>query len=483
MIKEYHNLTAREIAAGVKSRKFRAVEICRTALEKAFSAGKNLNAFITVTAELAQRQAEAIDARVISGEPVGPLAGVPVALKDNICLTGYPTTCASHILDGFTPPYDATCARRLCNAGAVIIGKTNMDEFAMGSSNENSYYGPCANPIREDLVPGGSSGGSAATVAARIAPLAYGSETGGSVRQPASFCGLYGLKPTYGGISRYGLVAFASSMDQIGPLARNTEDLALAYQTVCGRDEHDSTSVAFEHPDYLNLTSVERKFRFGLPMEFLGEGVDRDVKQNIETAIEQLRKRGHEIINISLPHSPLAIAVYYVIADAEASSNLARFDGVRYGLREEAEELEEMYRRTRSQGFGAEVKRRIMLGTYVLSAGYYDAYYYKAQQVRELIRRDFEQAFQKVDLLITPTAPTVAFSRGDKVSDPLAMYLSDIFTAPANLAGIPALSAPCGFTSEKLPVGLQFIGPPFGEAMLFQASYALEMILKENAVL
>lgn len=483
MIKEYHNLTAREIADGVKNRKFKAVDVCQTALERAFSAGKKLNAFITVTSDLALHQAEAIDDRIASGKQTGPLAGVPIALKDNICLSGYPTTCASHILDRFIPPYDATCARRLRDAGAVIIGKTNMDEFAMGSSNENSYYGPCANPIRENLVPGGSSGGSAAVVAARITPLAYGSETGGSVRQPASFCGVYGLKPTYGGISRYGLVAFASSMDQIGPLARNTEDLALAYKTVCGRDECDSTSVAFEHPDYSVLTTVERKFRFGLPGEFFGEGVDPNVRLIIEEAIGLLKKKGHEVINISLPHAPLAIAVYYVIADAEASSNLARFDGVRYGLREKAEELEEMYRRTRSQGFGAEVKRRIMLGTYVLSAGYYDAYYYKAQQVRELIRRDFEQAFQKVDLLITPTAPTVAFAKGEKVSDPLAMYLSDIFTAPANLAGIPALSAPCGFTNDKLPVGLQFIGPPFGEATLFQASYTLEKILKENAVL
>jgi aspartyl-tRNA(Asn)/glutamyl-tRNA(Gln) amidotransferase subunit A len=475
---DYSKLSAAQIAAGLKKKEFSAAEICKSALERAENKGRSLNAFVTITDEMAIGQAESIDCKIAAGQPLGMMAGVPVAIKDNICLTGYPTTCGSHILENFKPPYNATCTERLIKADAVIIGKTNMDEFAMGSSNENSYFGPVKNPIGENLVPGGSSGGSAAVVAADIAPITFGSETGGSVRQPAAFCGIYGLKPSYGAVSRYGLVAFASSMDQIGPMARNVEDLTRAYSAICGRDENDSTSVAFNHPDYLSLQRDKRKFKFGLPKEYFQKGVEPEIEKAIDGAIKLLQKDGHEVIEISLPHSPLAIAVYYIIADAEASSNLARYDGIRYGFREEDDELFKMYCKTRRRGFGAEVKRRIIMGTYVLSAGYYDAYYFKAQKVRELIRLDFEKNFEKVDLMLTPTTPTAAFKIGEKSADPLAMYLSDIFTAPANLAGIPALSIPCGIVSDGRPAGLQLIAPAFGELALFQAASRLEELGK-----
>ncbi|SYZ73816.1 Glutamyl-tRNA(Gln) amidotransferase subunit A [Candidatus Zixiibacteriota bacterium] len=470
MIDNYIKLSAAAIVAGIKRKDFSAVEICMTALGEAGGTGRRLNALITVTEEKARRQAEETDRQVASGTCDGRLAGVPIVLKDNICYRDYPTTCGSNILKNFISPYDATCTKKLIEEGAVIIGKSNMDEFAMGSSNENSFYGPVLNPVEPNLVPGGSSGGSAAAVAAGIVPIAFGSETGGSVRQPAAFCGVYGLKPTYGGISRYGLVAFASSMDQIGPMARDVEDLALAYSVVSGRDENDSTSVAFAHPDYPEILNTGLKFRFGVPREFFKEGIEEEVKKEVAGVIENLKKNGHRVEEVSLPHSPLAIAIYYIIADAEASSNLARYDGVRYGLRETDEELIGMYRKTRSTGFGEEVKRRIMLGTYVLSSGYYDAYYHKAQQVRELLRLDFEKVFERVDLLITPTSPTGAFKLGERLHDPLAMYLSDIFTAPANLAGIPAISIPCGATADSRPIGLQLMAPPFGEATLFQAA-------------
>ncbi|MCX6827386.1 MAG: Asp-tRNA(Asn)/Glu-tRNA(Gln) amidotransferase subunit GatA [candidate division Zixibacteria bacterium] len=475
-MKEYSKLSAAEIIAGLKKGSFSAVEICHEALSAAKNIGHKLNAFITITEGKALEQAKALDQRMERGDTSGALFGVPLAIKDNICLSDYPTTCASHILDGFVPIYDATCVQKLNEADAVIIGKTNMDEFAMGSSNENSYYGAVKNPFDNNLVPGGSSGGSAAAVAAGIVPIAFGSETGGSVRQPAAFCGIYGLKPTYGAISRYGLVAFASSMDQIGSMARNPYDLALAFGVACGRDSSDSTSVAFDHPNYPQLMTTNRKFTFGIPREYFGDGIDPDVSRNIDEVKKLLQKDGHKFVDISLPHSPLAIAVYYIIADAEASSNLARFDGVRYGRREKDEDLIAMYRKTRSAGFGMEVKRRVILGTYVLSAGYYDAYYLKAQQVRELIRRDFENAFQEVDILMTPTSPTAAFRIGEKISDTLAMYLSDIFTAPANLAGIPAISIPCGTVSDGRPVGLQLMATAFGELSLFQAAARLDKI-------
>lgn len=476
MIEEYSKLSAYAIIDGLKKRKFSAVEIYQSALSQAEGAGRQLNAFVTVTRTKALEQAERANAKILRGENIGSLCGVPVALKDNICLTDYPTTCASHILDGFISPYNATCSSKLISADAIIVGKTNMDEFAMGSSTENSYYGPVKNPVGEGLVPGGSSGGSASAVAAGIVPIAFGSDTGGSVRQPASFCGIYGLKPSYGSISRYGLVAFASSMDQIGPMARNVYDLALAFSAVCGRDEKDSTSVAFNHPDYPILLNTERKFRFGLPKEYFREGLDQEVARQIELAIGLLKKDGHRIVDISLPHSPLAIAVYYIIADAEASSNLARYDGVKYGLRIENDDLTTMYNKTREAGFGTEVKRRIILGTYVLSAGYYDAYYLKAQQVRELLRLDFENAFKEVDILITPTAPTTAFKMGEKSDDPLAMYLSDIYTVPANLSGIPAISIPCGTASDGRPVGLQLLAPAFEELSLFQVAARFEKL-------
>ncbi len=474
MIGNYKSLPASAIIDGIRNKNFSAVDICRTAISEAADTGQKLNAFITITEKKALQQAAEIDGKIARGENPGCLGGVPVVIKDNICYRDYPTTCASNILKGFVPPYDATCVERLIRAGAVIIGKTNMDEFAMGSSNENSSYGPVLNPVDRGLVPGGSSGGSAACVATGIVPIAFGSETGGSVRQPAAFCGVYGLKPTYGGISRYGLVAFASSMDQIGPLAGNIRDLALAYSAVAGRDENDSTSVAFDHPDYPNILNSDRKFRFGVPREYFARGIDPGVEQSIFDAINLLKKNGHEFSDVSLPHSPLAIAIYYIIADAEASSNLARYDGLRYGLREKDDDLLKMYQKTRSLGFGEEVKRRIMLGTYVLSSGYYDAYYYKAQQVRELLRLDFDRVFEEVDLLITPTSPTAAFKFGERLNDPLAMYLSDIFTAPANLAGIPAISVPCGKTGDGRPIGLQMMAPSFGEASLFQGASILE---------
>ncbi len=472
---DYKSLSAHEIAAGVSSGKLSAVELTKEALKLAKTEGKEINAFITVCEEKALRQAGEIDK---SKDKKGkPLAGVPVAIKDNISYTDYLTTCASHILDGYKPPYNATVVDRLIDSGAVIIGKTNLDEFAMGSSNENSYYGPVKNPIDHTLVPGGSSGGSVAAVAQKIVPLAFGSETGGSVRQPASFCGVYGLKPTYGALSRYGLVAFGSSLDQIGPVTRNAKDMALAFGVVAGRDENDSTSVAFDHPNYVAQFETSKKFKIGVPKEYFAEGLDPEVEKIVRGAIKALEKVGHTFVEISLPMSEKGIAVYYIVACAEASSNLARYDGVKYGLREAANsDLTTMYSTTRDKGFGAEVKRRIMLGTYVLSSGYYDAYYRKASKVRELIRRDFENAFKKVDLIISPTSPTPAFKLGERATDPLAMYLSDIYTVSANLACICAISVPYGTVSDGRPVGVQFSAPWFGELSLFQIANILEKL-------
>jgi aspartyl-tRNA(Asn)/glutamyl-tRNA(Gln) amidotransferase subunit A len=471
---DYATLSASAIAEGLKDKHFSAVEICRAAIAEARDSGQKLNAFISIADEKALKQAEAVDRKLASGEPPSVLAGVPIALKDNVCYTDYPTTCGSYILDDFISPYDATCVKRLLDAGAVIIGKTNMDEFGMGSSNENSHFGPVKNPTGDKLVPGGSSGGSAAAVAAGIVPIAFGSDTGGSIRQPAAFCGVYGLKPTYGAVSRYGLVAFASSMDQIGPFARNARDLALAFGAICGKDERDTTSVDFSHPDFTRFIEADRKFRIGLPEEFFQEGLDSEIATKIEDTAALLKKAGHKVVNVSLPHTPLAIATYYVVANAEASSNLARYDGVRFGLRETDDILAVMYSKTRSAGFGTEVKRRIMLGTYVLSTGYYEAYYHKAQQVRELIKADFEKVFEECDLLLAPTTPTPPFKLGEKIDDPLAMYLSDIYTAPANLAGIPALSVPIGTTADGRPVGAQFMAPAFDELSLFQIARSLE---------
>ncbi len=479
---DYKSMTAAEIAKAVSSGKLSAVEITKEALELARTEGEKLNAFITLCEEKALNQAAEIDQKVKKGRdgtppPAFPLCGVPVAIKDNISYTGYKTTCGSHILEDYQPPYDATVMQNLIKAGAVIIGKTNMDEFAVGSSNETSYFGPVKNPVGDDLVPGGSSGGSSAAVAAGIVPIAFGSETGGSVRQPASFCGIQALKPTYGGISRYGLVAFGSSLDQISPFARNAHDLALAYQAASGYDANDSTSLNYERPDFVSLLTSDKKFKIGVPKEFFAEGLDPEVEKSVRAAIDKLRQDGHTVEELSLPLIDQSIAAYYTIACAEASSNLARYDGVKFGLRESGDKsLAEMYADSRSVGFGDEVKRRIMLGTYVLSSGYYDAYYQKASQVREMIRREFEKAFEQYDLLIGPTTPTAAFKFGEKIDDPLAMYLSDVYVASANLTGMPALSIPCGQTSDDRPSGLQFTGPGKGERELFQVARIWERL-------
>jgi aspartyl-tRNA(Asn)/glutamyl-tRNA(Gln) amidotransferase subunit A len=445
------------------------VEFSITAAEKL---NETLNAFLEIDRDGALRRAAEIES---SGNP-GALAGVPIAVKDNICVRGMQASCGSKILGDYHPPYNATVIERLNNAGAVIIGKTNCDEFAMGSSNENSAFGPVRNPWDTTRVSGGSSGGSATAVAAGIVPVALGSDTGGSVRQPASLCGVIGLKPTYGRNSRYGLVAFASSLDQVGVFARQVEDLALVLRVIAGRDPRDSTTAEVPVPDYsAALTGDLKGARLGFPRALFGKGLDDEVKNSVQSVVDAYRELGAEIVDVALPHAGYAIAVYYIIATAEASSNLARFDGVRYGFRaEEAHELRQMYRQTREQGFGPEVKRRIMLGTYVLSAGYYDAYYRKAQQVRTLIKNDFLKAFEQCDAIITPTAPTPAFAIGEKVDDPLAMYLNDIYTVTANLAGVPGISVPCGLSSERLPIGFQLLGPYWSEAMLLKLAHGYE---------
>ena len=441
----------------------------RQTVEAAVNAAENLNetlnAFLVIDREGALRRAE---------NCTGPLAGVPVAIKDNLCVIGMQTSCGSKILGDYHPPYNATVIQRLIDAGAVIIGKTNCDEFAMGSSNENSAFGPVRNPWDINRVSGGSSGGSAAAVAAGIVPFALGSDTGGSVRQPASLCGVLGLKPTYGRNSRYGLVAFASSLDQVGVFAREVSDVARVLGIIAGRDPHDSTTADIPVPNYLeSLTGDLKGLRLGFPLALFGKGLDEEVGKSVREVVEVYRQLGAEIVDIELPHASYAIAVYYIIATAEASSNLARFDGVRYGFRaEEAPELRQMYRKSREEGFGPEVKRRIMLGTYVLSAGYYDAYYRKAQQVRTLIKNAFLTAFKRCDAIITPTSPTPAFPIGEKVDDPLAMYLNDIYTVTANLAGIPGLSVPCGLSSGRLPIGFQLLGPYWSEPTLLNLAHA-----------
>ena len=447
----------------------------QTALAAAERLNDTLNAFLEIDREGALKRAEQIDALQSDKRDLS-LAGVPIAIKDNICVRGMQTSCGSRILGPYHPPYNATVIERLNAAGSVIIGKTNCDEFAMGSSNENSAFGPVKNPWDTTRVPGGSSGGSAAAVAAGIVPVALGSDTGGSVRQPAALCGVIGLKPTYGRVSRYGLVAFGSSLDQIGVFARNAADAALVLQTIAGRDPHDATTTDVPVPNYAEeITEGISGLRIGVSRAHLGEGLDHDVRAAIERSIEAYRDIGAEIVDIDLPHAKYAIAVYYIIATAEASSNLARYDGVRYGFRaEEAPALRDMYKRTRDEGFGPEVKRRVMLGTYVLSAGYYDAYYLKAQKVRTLLRQDFANAFNKCDAVLTPTAPTPAFLFGEKVDDPLAMYLNDIFTVTANLAGVPGISVPCGLSSARLPIGLQLLGPNWSESLLLRLAHAYQ---------
>ncbi len=451
-------------------------EVVRTSLEKIEADNDRLNAYLTVNRDAALQAAVAQDAEIQSALKSKPLAGIPVAVKDNMCTAGVRTTCGSQILGNYVPPYTATAVKKLEDAGAIIVAKTNMDEFAMGSSTENSSFGTVRNPINTDYVPGGSSGGSAVAVAAGHVPVSLGSDTGGSIRQPASFCGIVGLKPTYGRVSRFGLVAYASSLDQIGPFATSVKDAARMLQVISGHDRHDSTSTNVEVTDYLSaLTGDIKGVRVGIPPECFGEGLDADVRTNVEAAINKLKERGAEIVEVHLPHTKYVVGVYYLIATAEASSNLARFDGVRYGLRaEEARSLSEMYRLTRDAGFGAEVKRRIMLGTFALSSGYYDAYYEKAQRVRAMLVNDFAEAFKKCDVIATPTAPTPAFKIGEKSDDPLAMYLGDIFTVTINLAGVPAISIPCGTSSTGLPIGMQLIGNHFDEARLLNAAYAHE---------
>lgn len=481
----------RSIAGGETT----ARAIVESSLKAAESLNETLNAFLQIDRVGALRRAEGIDqtgprpgsnagetsavqlpTAAVAASPV--LAGIPIAIKDNICVQGLQASCGSRILGDYHPPYNATVIERLLNAGAIIIGKTNCDEFAMGSSNENSAFGPVRNPWDTARVPGGSSGGSAAAVAAGIVPVALGSDTGGSVRQPASLCGVVGLKPTYGRNSRYGLVAFASSLDQVGIFGRSTRDVATVLGVIAGRDNHDATTADVSVPDYrAELSGDIRGMRIGFPAELFGGGLDAEVRTSVESAIDAYRELGAEIVDVELPNAKYCIAVYYIIATAEASSNLARYDGVRFGFRAEvAPELRSMYRRTRDEGFGPEVKRRIMLGTYVLSAGYYDAYYRKAQQVRALLKDDFRKAFEKCGAIITPTSPTPAFLLGEKVADPLAMYLNDVYTVTANLAGVPGLSVPCGLSSKQLPIGFQLLGPYWSEPSLLKLADAYERV-------
>jgi aspartyl-tRNA(Asn)/glutamyl-tRNA(Gln) amidotransferase subunit A len=476
LVAELIDRSARDIRDDVAARRTSAVDVCRAFLDRMASVNPALNAFNLLDAEGALTRAARVDRALDAGESPGPLAGVPVALKDNMCMRGMRTTASSKIIANFVPPYDATVVKRLEAAGAVVVGKTNCDEFAMGSSNENSAFGPVRNPWAHDRTPGGSSGGSAAAVAARCVPVALGSDTGGSIRQPGSFCGVVGLKPTYGRVSRYGLLAFASSLDQIGPLARTVGDAALTLSVIAGADECDATSSQRPVPDFTaSLTGDVRGVRVGVPRAFVSEGVDEGVRRAFDASLETLRGAGAALVDIELPYAKYAIPVYYLVATAEASSNLARYDGVRYGHREtDGKDLKEMYSRTRDEGFGPEVKRRIMLGTYVLSAGYYDAFYLKAQQVRTLLRRDYEQAFEKADVVAMPVSPTPAFRLGEKTADPLQMYLTDIFTVSANLAGLPGISVPCGFAGDRLPVGLQLTARMFDEETLLRVADAYE---------
>jgi len=457
--------------------------VVESALDNAEKLNEALNAFLEMDRAGASRRAEEFDVLDAPQKSRLPLAGIPIAIKDNVCVRGMQTSCGSRILGPYQPPYNATAIERLLGAGAIVIGKTNCDEFAMGSSNENSAFGPVKNPWDTARVPGGSSGGSAAAVAAGIVPVALGSDTGGSVRQPASLCGVIGLKPTYGRVSRYGLVAFGSSLDQIGVFAREAEDAAMVLQVIAGRDLHDATTADVPVPDYsAELKKEIKSLRIGVARSLLGEGLHAEVRSTIEKAIDAYRDLGADIVDVDLPHAKYAIALYYILATAGASSNLARYDGVRYGFRaEEAPALRDMYRKTRDEGFGPEVKRRIMLGTYVLSAGYYDAYYLKAQKIRTLIKQDFAAAFAKCDAVLTPTAPTPAFLFGEKVDDPLAMYLNDIYTVTANLAGVPGINVPCGLSSNGLPIGLQLLGPYWSEARLFQLAHAYQQAHPLNA--
>jgi aspartyl-tRNA(Asn)/glutamyl-tRNA(Gln) amidotransferase subunit A len=469
-----HEKTVAELAAGLRSKEFSSVELTKLFLERMEASQRSLNALVSITRDSALAAAAAADSRLAAGR-AGALTGVPIVHKDIFCTEGIRTTCGSRMLDNFVAPYDATVVAKLKAAGTVLLGKANMDEFAMGSSNETSYYGPVRNPWNPDLVPGGSSGGSAAAVAARLAPAATGTDTGGSIRQPAALCGVTGIKPTYGRVSRYGMIAFASSLDQAGVFGASAEDVALILKEMAGFDPRDSTSVDKPVPDYVaSLNNPLKGLKIGVLKEFFDKGLDAENEKRVREALAVYQKLGATIKEVSLPNLPLSVPAYYVVAPAECSSNLARFDGVRFGYRaENPRDLMDLYKRSRGEGFGAEVKRRIMTGTYVLSAGYYDAYYIQAQKVRQLIARDFESAFAEVDVLMGPTTPTPAFALGAKTSDPITMYLNDIYTIGANLAGVPAMSIPCGFVHE-LPVGLQLMGPQFGEERLLNVAHLFQ---------
>ncbi|MCO6427772.1 Asp-tRNA(Asn)/Glu-tRNA(Gln) amidotransferase subunit GatA [Nitrosomonas communis] len=471
------NASLKQLATQLLQRKISSVELTKEFLKHIKTLNQELNAFITLNEEMSLAQAQAADNMIAAGE-AHPLTGIPVAQKDIFCAKEWLTTCGSKMLSNFISPYDATVIERFNQVGAVNIGKTNMDEFAMGSSNETSYYGPVKNPWDSLAVPGGSSGGSACAIAARMAPAATGTDTGGSIRQPAALCGISGIKPTYGLVSRYGMIAFASSLDQAGPMAKSAEDLALLLNVMAGFDTRDSTSIQREPEDYAHdLEKPLGQLRIGLPREYFAKGMSNDVASAVEAAIAEYRKLGATIVEISLPNARLSIPVYYVLAPAEASSNLSRFDGVRYGYRaEQYTDLEDMYKKTRAQGFGAEVKRRILIGTYVLSHGYYDAYYLQAQKLRRLIANDFTDAFKQCDVIMGPTTPAVAFNLGEKSSDPIQMYLSDIYTSAANLAGLPAMSIPVGFGDKNRPVGLHIIGNYFREAQMLNITHRYQQV-------
>lgn len=463
------------IRMALEARQLSARELTQEFYSRIDKLNPELNAYLTLSPERAFAQADRIDAMRSRGYKLPPLAGVPMAIKDVISTKGVHTTCGSKILEHYVPPYDATAVERLEEAGAVLLGKTNCDEFAMGSSNENSAYGPVKNPVAPDRVPGGSSGGSAAAVAAGLAVGALGTDTGGSVRQPGALCGIPALMPTYGRVSRYGLIAFASSLDRIGPFAKSVRDAATILSVIAGRDPNDETSAEVAKPDYsAEIDNPVVGMRIGIPKEYFGKGMDPEVRSHVKVGIKRLESMGCKSIELRMPHTDYAIATYYIVATAEASSNLARFDGVRFGLRAESGTLREMYKKTRGKGFGPEVKRRIMLGTYALSSGYYDAYYLRAQKVRSLIASDFARAFETVDVIVTPTSPSPAFRIGERVADPLSMYLADIYTVTGSLAGIPGISIPCGSTSGGLPIGMQIVGPHFAEAKVLQIAHAFE---------
>jgi len=467
--------TIPEVRTALEARKISARELVMDFYARIAERNSELNIFLALSPERAYAQADKIDAAIAAGDALPVMAGVPVAVKDVISTRGIPTTCGSRILEGYRPAYDATAVTLMERAGAIVLGKTNCDEFAMGSSNENSAYGPVRNPVAPDHVPGGSSGGSAAAVAANLAVASLGTDTGGSIRQPGSFCGVPALNPSYGRVSRYGLIAYASSLDRIGPFAHTVRDAATVMSVIAGRDARDATSASVPVPDYVaGLKRPLHGLRIGIPEDYFGEGIDPEVRKKIEAGIAVLERLGCRRVSIRMPNTNYAIATYYIVATAEASSNLARYDGVRYGPRVPGSTLIEMYQKTRGHGFGAEVKRRIVLGTYVLSAGYYDAYYIKGQKVRALIARDFQEAFEKVDAIVTPTSPVPAFRLGERTANPLQMYLADIYTVTGSLAGVPGISVPCGKSSSGLPIGLQIYGPAFGEDRVLQMAHAFE---------